>query len=208
MRRAALQRGEKAMAPLAGRYTVWRDGRSVGSVTFSREGIYTRMRCDCAQDTDDVLRLYCLSGGRTASLGIPAPEKGRLILTRRFTDRDLAALTADVPERFWLADAASVSEPAKPENPTRWRPAVQPAELFREPYLQAACRGLQGCLLFGAASDQTLLAVPFSPSAPFPLSALLSMGTWACLSGRQYILFRIADGLPGPLDPKTQKEFT
>ena len=71
--------------------------------------------------------------------------------------------------------------------------------LLSDPVLRQAAEGVTGALL-RRRGEETELAVPFDPGAPFPLVPLICLGRPATVGGRRYLIFRLdAGGRPRPL---------
>ena len=86
---------------------IYIDGIEEGVLTVERQGAMTVMRADLR----DVGRMVRLSvyGEKAGYLGVPAPEQGRLRLTRRFTNLDMLYF----PQRIeYAADRPLEGRPA------------------------------------------------------------------------------------------------
>lgn len=96
--------------------------------------------------------------------------------------------------------------------PGGWGQAAHPWELFsRDCVLRDSAEKLRGCLL-RRTEHGFLLAVPFSPQAPFPLLPVFCFARAEQLGGGRYVCFRFQEGgvpvMPGrePPIPPCQTE--
>ncbi len=89
---------------------IYIDGTEEGVLTVERQGAVTVMRADM-RDVGRVVRLR-LYGDGEGYLGVPAPEGGRLRLTRRLTPLDMRRL----PQRPQYAAERPVSTAARPDQ--------------------------------------------------------------------------------------------
>jgi hypothetical protein len=84
-------------------------------------------------------------------------------------------------------------KPDEPPGIDGWAHISNPGVLFHDPGIAAACDGVTGALLTSTDGCE-LLAVPVSPDAPFPMMAVFCFGSPGEIGGRDYIIFKIADG--------------
>ena len=99
---------------------IYVDGIEEGTLTVERQGAVTVMRADL-RDVGRVVRLS-VYGEKAGYLGVPAPEQGRLRLTRRFTNLDMLRF----PQRIeYAADRPADGRPAPP--PPEKTPKETPA---------------------------------------------------------------------------------
>ena len=95
---------------------IYIDGAEEGTLTVERQGAMTVMRADM-RDVGRVVRLS-VYGEKAGYLGVPEPDKGRLRLTRRFTNLDMLRF----PQRIEYAadrplDGRTPPPEKKPEAP-------------------------------------------------------------------------------------------
>lgn len=74
-----------------------------------------------------------------------------------------------------------------------WRPAANPAMLFNDETIAEACEEISGALVMEQAG-LTMLAVPVSPVAPFPMMPVFCFGSSEEIGGQEYIIFKVKNG--------------
>ena len=81
------------------------------------------------------------------------------------------------------------------EKPGRslWMPVADPSVLFSDTEIEQMCRGVDGAITL-TENEFTLLAVPVSPSKPFPMVSVFSFGSPEMIGGESYIVFKIKNG--------------
>ena len=84
---------------------------------------------------------------------------------------------------------------AGPETIDGWRPEGDPARYFADPVLAASAGRIYGALT-KPDGEGTLLAFPWTPSAPFPMIEAFRLGSAVKIGEAEYIVFRIRDGRP------------
>ena len=82
--------------------------------------------------------------------------------------------------------------PARPAA-AGWRRADHPEQLFRAPWLREKLRGAEGALT-GEAGGCRLVALPFGPDRPFPLTALFCLARICRINGETYAVFAFDRG--------------
>ena len=91
---------------MTGRYDVHYKKSKCGVAEVSMDGLRTLFVCDSDIVSDDVLRLFCFSGGKAILIGVMTPENGRLGLRRAFTKNTLTSIGLDKVEKCVLAKNA------------------------------------------------------------------------------------------------------
>lgn len=76
-----------------------------------------------------------------------------------------------------------------------WLPEPEPWRHLKDLQLRKQCAGISGALV-SSDGDATLLAMPFSKDAPFPLISAFRLGAVKKLDGKEYVVFRLEDGNP------------
>ena len=74
-----------------------------------------------------------------------------------------------------------------------WRPIQEPSALFDDSDLANACRGVRGSLTMEA-DGITLLAIPVTPTEPFPLMPVFCFGDPVMIGGSEYVVFKSKNG--------------
>ncbi len=109
-----------------GKFPVYLDGQSVGSVTVFQNGLMTVFDSTCDNKSSDVLRLSGVSGGRTAALGVMIPDKaGTLRLKKSFSKNALTNLGLPDSATFYLLRPGELGADAAPAPPIE--PQTSPA---------------------------------------------------------------------------------
>ena len=165
-----------------------------GSLRWHREGTAAVLEVE-AEDREDGLYKVFLRGqdGGELSLGALTPGEGKLRLRRRLPCRELEGSDHWPPVEVRAERVFAFSRPGE------WEPAGELPPLLSDPVLRQAAEGVTGALL-RRRGEETELAVPFDPGAPFPLVPLICLGRPATVGGRRYLIFRLdAGGRPRPL---------
>ena len=117
---------------MEGNYPIYLDGRIVGQVAVSREGLYLRFRCRCRRSWEVVSRLYVTDGERTECLGVPVPEGTMFHLDTRVAQKKLG----EEQLRFYVRpDRVQPDEffaPIRPEEPFAYLSRLKDAYLARK----------------------------------------------------------------------------
>lgn len=99
------------MNDLTGTYDVFYSDGTAGTLAVSREGLMTVFSCICSHVSNDVLRLYCLCGGRAVPIGVMTPCSNNLTLSRAFSKNALAKMDLDHVDAAFLSKDGSVPRP-------------------------------------------------------------------------------------------------
>lgn len=100
-----------------------------------------------------------------------------------------AVLPQAEPEPDELQDDLSFFESSCAD----WHDEYEPWKLFSDEALCSACITLRGALR-KTVDDCDYLAVPVSPSEPFPMMPVFCFGTSELINGRQYVVFTAKNG--------------
>lgn len=128
------------MSITTGNLPVYADGRSVGTVTVSQNGLMTVFDCACFFNSGDILRLAAVCAGRYVPLGVVMPEDrpDTLRFNKSFSKNTLASMGYDDPLSYHLIrpgevytapsaePSAAVLSPAEPAEEQQLSP-VSPA---------------------------------------------------------------------------------
>ena len=109
------------MGVFAMKLPIYIDGKEEGALTIERQGAATVMRADM-RDVGRVVRLT-VYGERAWYLGVPAPENGRLRLTRRFSPLEMARFPKNAE---YAAEKPMRASPEPPEKQTTEKPEKEP----------------------------------------------------------------------------------
>ncbi len=142
------------------------EGKPCGTGRARREGLYMIVDCDSEPVTGEVVRAYLPTAGEPCCLGVLVPEGGRLRLTRRIP-------TSRFPQ-----------------------PPFETAVISKDGELWAPWSGeVDGVAVEGALSKREggarVIALPWSPDAPFPWMALALRCTPRRIGEEQYLTLRI-----------------
>lgn len=163
-----------------------------GSLRWSREGDYLRLRAWAQGGSDGLYKLYLGGGGGVLEIGTLMPEGSALVLERRLCAARLEQ--AGCWPILW-GEARRVFSFTKEKA---WRPAEGLAERIEDPVLHRAAAQLRDALL--RETDRGWeLAVPFRPGREFGLVALFCLGRPMKWEGGQYLRFAFdKNGVPLP----------
>ena len=169
-----------------GLYPVFSGGAETGEARVQRQGVYTAISCRCPMDGPGVTRLCAFSGERSAPIGVMLPGDGALSIRKKLSRSGLEALGPGKLRYFTLSKDGAAAED--------WQDAPSVAALFDDILLSrlAPVRGA----LTKREEGVSLLAVPWSPDAPFPLMPIFCLGRPFDRDGRDYLLFSVSDGRP------------
>ncbi len=160
-------------------YPIYIEGRQCGTLTESKEGLYTVFHADCPR-RNGLIRLWLHGGGQSACLGLLAPRGDRLVLTRRLSRQARTAFPRPI-ER--VSD-----QPGTPQAEIR-TPAAAPAPPPPGPSPEQSTPEADG---WRALPDGTLIAADGRralPAALPPGSALASH--LLRIGDRDYLVFRL-----------------
>lgn len=104
---------------LTGDYPVIAEGRSVGSLNISQNGLMTVFDCACDYISQEVLRLAAVCDGKYILLGVMMPEAGILRVKKSCTKNTLAGLGYQDTDIFHLirnGDVYSQKDETLPEH--------------------------------------------------------------------------------------------
>ena len=168
---------------------IYIQGLPCGELNEKGEGLYTLFSADC-EPREGLIRLWAHGGGRSACLGLLAPEGGRLRLTRRLSRRERASFPSPI-ER--VDDRADEAAPEPQKEPQKEPPAAvsAPEAPKEEPAAaDAEAPPIPGAPVWLALPDGTLLgpdgeqAIPASLPPSSPLFTHLRR-----IQGRDYLVF-------------------
>lgn len=95
--------------------------------------------------------------------------------------------------------SSASNNPEKPRQatgnlgPSRWTPEPEPWRLFSQEDISRSCRSIKGAYV-RFQGDTSYLAVPISPSEPFPPMPIFCFGSLEKINGGDYIVFTMKDG--------------
>ena len=153
------------------------DGKRRGALELCAEGAYMRFEARCAL-RPGVQRLYVFGGGRSACLGVLAPENGALTLRRRLSRAAMKDFPAPIEYAALEAAAneeATAAAPLRKSTREEARPAAAP-HIKWEPQPDGS--------LVGTEDGRRLLALPCALRRVPPGVKLREIG------GRRYLVFR------------------
>lgn len=145
-------------------YPVYIDGTQCGSLRVYHDGLMTVFDAEC-RCGERLVRLYIYGGGKSASLGVMQPKKGRLRLVKRFSRAQMRTLPQTIE---YAADKPLT--PVKQPDP----PGDDGLLWFSTP------QGFLTCF----DGRQSLIAIPADMSASTRTKAILRT-----INGREYAVF-------------------
>ena len=105
---------------MKGFYTVYNGREPVGKVELIPQGLYCRVICRCAVDSDQIFRLYAVSEERKENLGVLLPDTDGFCLDRKVPVKNLGR----EPIRFLVSSGSGGLQgkfiPISPEEPFRY----------------------------------------------------------------------------------------
>ena len=152
-----------------------------------------RGRAVCAAQLPDdgkgLYKCWITGSGGKALLGTFVPQGNSLRLERALSVDDLKRQGAWPPEggRAVLAFSFDGGE----RVPAGWRREEQPGRLMGEPLLAGSA---EGHALIRRDEHGFLLAYPYRPDKPFPLTPLFCFARLERLEGRNYLCFPFRSG--------------
>jgi hypothetical protein len=122
--------GGVAMSITTGNLPVYADGRSVGTVTVSQNGLMTVFNCACSFNSRDILRLAAVCAGRYVPLGVVMPDAGpdTLRFKKSFSKNTLTAMGYDDPLSYHLIRPGEVWRETAEEHSSAVIAPAAPAE--------------------------------------------------------------------------------
>jgi len=169
------------------------DGRECGELRTEREGLYTRFSVTGSLPDEKLWCAWVVGERCELRLGVLEPEKGRGVISRRFSGGDTAALGRVL--RCELRRAG--------ETPQKWTAVGDPAGLFHAAWLRSRLSGMQGALTCRMGKTR-LLALPWEKRQPFPLTPLFCFAKLRCIGSRYYLVFAF-DGEDRPVFEACEK---
>ena len=161
-------------------------GRPVGELLVTREGEDTLFTANAVLPEKDMWCFWVVGRGGTLRLGCPEEPEGEVCFSRRFSSRMTLSLGSVL-----RGEARSVSQSER----STWEAA--PKGLFRSPGLRQELSQEQG-VLTRRWGNVRLIALPFSPEKPFPLTSLFCFANIRVLNGKKYAIFAF-DGKEWPI---------
>jgi hypothetical protein len=158
------------------KYPLYLDGRAAGELTETDSGMYADYRAVCRSPGPALLRAY-LAGERSEMLlGVLAPEGGLYTIRRRLSHRETANLG-----KLIRCEARRNGEQA-------WERVPVPERLLSTPFFSHMLRGLSG-VLSRKRGERRLVAIPYDPAKPFPMTPLFCFAKICQIEGFKYAVF-------------------
>lgn len=165
------------------RFPVMQDGRTVGELTVSPDGLYRCFSLVCSPRGQGVWRAFLAGSNGELRLGIPVPSGGRFGLCRRISARELETLGT-----LQCARLRSCEESAE-----EWKTVENPAMFFRDPFLRVRLREARDAKM-RRTCGKLLLALPFDRAKPFPIPALFCFARIQCVCGTCCVIYAFDSG--------------
>ena len=116
---------------MEGSYPIYLGSEQMGQAQVSRQGLYYHFACECELSGEVIYRIVVTCGGKSESLGIPAPEGVRFTLNSRLPVSKLGQgeLKFQLLPRHPKAEEAFI--PLSPEEPFAYLQQLKDAYLLR-----------------------------------------------------------------------------
>ena len=162
------------------KFPLMQDGRPVGELITEREALYTWYEARCRLSGEGLWCAWAVGDRGELRLGVLEPQGDAAVLRRRFSHR----MTAPAG-RLLRGEVRPASPPE--EAAGDWAPAEAEA-LFRSPWLRRGLREVPG-LLWRREGQTLLLAVPYDPRRPVPLTGLFCFARPCRVRGERYWVY-------------------
>jgi len=163
-------------------------GERCGQLVFRPEGGRTEVRASMWDPGDGLYRAALLGERGECPLGVLAPEEGRLTLSRKLYNRDIAALgrllRGEARRSFLFQEAAA-----------GWLATEHPAQLFHQKFLQIRLQRC-GSAWWRKEGERLLLALPLEEGRPFPLETLFCLAEVTRVEGRLCVVYQFSGDEP------------
>ena len=168
------------------KFPLYLNGRSIGELTVTREGLYDCFRVECSPPERELYRAYAVGEQGRLRLGILEPEGKGFGIRRRIPAREAAEAGRLVCGQLRTLAEEAAGAASIPE--ADWRAAPRPERLFRSAFLREQLRGIPGVLVREQAGCR-FVALPYSGRRPFLLASLFCFARIQRISGREYAVF-------------------
>lgn len=158
------------------KYPLYLDGRPAGELTVTDSGMYADYRAVCHGVGPTLLRAYLVGERSEMLLGVLAPEGGAYTIRRRLSHRETANL------------GKLVRCEARRDGEQAWERVSAPERLLSTPFFSRMLQGLPG-VLSRQRGDRRLVAVPYDPAKPFPMTPLFCFAKICQIEGAKYVVF-------------------
>ena len=169
------------------KYPLYLDGKPAGELSVTDVGMYADYRAACRIPGPALLRAYLVGERSELLLGVLAPEGGAYTIRRRLSRRETAVLG-----KLLRCDA-------RREGERQWEQALSPERLLKSQYFSHMLRGVPG-VLTQRRGERLLLAIPYDPAKPFPMTPLFCFAKIRRIEGASCAVFAF-DAQERPLMP-------
>ncbi len=169
------------------KFPLYLNGRSIGELTVTREGLYDYFAVECSPPDQEVYRAYAVGEQGQLRLGIPEPEGEVFRIRRRIPVRETAEAGKLVYGQLQTLEEGGAWGPVFTPQAS-WRAEPRPERLFRSAFLREQLRGVSGVLTQEQAGYR-FVALPYDGRRPFLLSSLFCFARISWISGREYAIF-------------------
>ena len=166
-------------------YPIRIEGENRGTLTVLREGLTTRFEARCA-DPGRLLRLSVYGGGKEGYLGVMAPDRGALTLSRRLTKTALAGF----PESIEYAAEAGRAVAPPPESPPPRPESPSPGEKRGEKDTELLWYAVGDGSLYTVYAGRAYRAIP-CPARALPVPGMVERRR---IEGIDYAVFALEKG--------------
>lgn len=156
---------------------VWKD-QTVGELTAEREALYTCFAVRCTLPGEGLWCAWAVGDRGELRLGVLEPQGGAGMIRRRFSHR----LTAPAGRLL----RGEVRPAAQPEQEMDWTPLED--AMFHSPGLRRQLQGTEGAL-WRREGETLLLALPYAPRRPMPLTGMFCFARPCRIRGERYLVW-------------------
>ena len=150
------------------------EGTALGELTVQREALYTSFTARCRLPGEGLWCAWAVGDRGELRLGVLEPQSG---IKRRFSRQMTEPL------------GKLLRGELRPSSGTEtWTAAPEPDRLFRTPWLRKNLHGVHG-VLTRTAAERRLVALPYDPGKPFPLTPMFCLARVRDIGGKRYAVY-------------------
>lgn len=169
------------------KYPLYLDGKAAGELTVTNSGMYADYRAVCRSPGPALLRAYLAGERSEILLGVLAPEGGAYTIHRRLSHHETENLG-----KLLRCEARRNGEEA-------WEHVSAPERLLSTQFFSHMLQGIPG-VLTRKRGERRLVAIPYDPTRPFPMTPLFCFSKICQIEGVKYAVFAF-DAREVPLMP-------
>ncbi len=172
-----------------GDFELYANGEVCGSVSVSRDGLFTAIEAAAKYSGDDIVRLAVFDGAEIKPLGVMMPEGGIYSFRKKYTKNDLNALSLSDAALFMLSDG---HEKPPVRHDASWIKCDKPSVYFED---ENAGRAVEACagVLYKPENGLTYIAIPKSPEID-SREPVFYFAVEQSVNGQEYLILTLRDG--------------